>query len=384
MLHTFIKNPSKFLSTVLIGNTLSLVCYGYYMALILGILLSDFSVLTEYPSLLLIVQSILSAMVVLFVAEFTPKSLFMLKPNFFLTLFALPAFIVYYALLPMVSVITSMSKYVITNLLKLPYKEEHLIFRLEDLGDYMENLVSINEDEDTEEIYGRMFNNALNFKSVKVRECMVPRPEVIAIDEEEGRKALKATFLKHNHSRIFIYRSSIDNIIGYCHMRTLLDDNREEKQIPTPLPVLIATESSMANELLIQMLKENKGVAVVVDEYGGTAGVVTLEDIIEEIFGEINDEYDQKILIATKVSSNTYLFSARLEIDYLNVQYDLDLPTGDYDTLGGLILKINEKLPETNEKIRINDYMLRIASKEEHRIDKIELHILNPKTKNHK
>ena len=377
ILHTFIEHPSKFLSTVLIGNTLALVCYGYYMTLILESLLRDLPLLIEYPSLLLVLQSVCSAVVVLFVAEFVPKNLFMLKPNFFLSLLALPALMAYYILFPIVSVIVYMSKYVLTGWLKVAYKEERIMFRLEDLGAYMESVALTNENEDTEEVYARVFNNALDFKSVRVRACMVPRPEIVAIDEQEGRAALKASFLEHNHSRIFIYRSSIDNIIGYYHVRVLLEEVPEDKEaLPAPLSVLISTETSMANELLIQMLKEDKNVAVVVDEYGGTAGIVTLEDIIEEIFGEINDEYDQSTLLATKVNANTYLFSARLEIDYLNEQYNLGLPTGDYDTLGGLILKVNEEIPEVNEEVRIDDYLLRIASKEEHRIDKIELRVL--------
>ena len=380
LLSVFVKNSSQFLATVLIGNTLALVFYGYYMALWIDPQLTAlFPLLGEYPGLLLALQSVLSATLVLFVAEFTPKNLFMLRPNFFLSLFALPALVVYFGLFPIVRVVVFFARVVIVRLLGLPYSEGQPIFRLADLREYIQNLAEEGEGSRKEtEVDARIFHNALDFKRVKVRECMVPRPEIVAVDEDEGKEALKEAFLRHGHSRIFLYKGSIDNITGYCHVLSLLHKRAASPNASAEvLPTLITTETNTANELLIQMLKENKGVALVVDEYGGTAGIVTLEDIIEEIFGEINDEYDKDHLMAKKISASTYLFSARLEIDYLNEQYNLQLPTGEYDTLGGLVLSVNEKLPDVGEKVETGSYLLRIVSKENHRIDKIELQIVN-------
>ena len=378
ILSIFVKKPSQFLSTMLIGNTIALVFYGYYTALWMDPQLSQLPLLGEYPALQLVLQSVLSAMLVLFVAEFTPKNLFMVKPNFFLSLFAIPALVVYYVLFPVVRIVVLIAHGIIVKLFRLPYTEERPIFRLSDLGEYIVHLAEEGEGSRKEtEVDARIFHNALDFKRVKVRECMVPRPEIVAVDEAEGTDALKEAFLKYGHSRIFLYKGSIDRITGYYHVLSLLHKpNAESDNPPEILPTLITTETNTANELLIQMLKENKGVALVVDEYGGTAGIVTLEDIIEEIFGEINDEHDQNYLFSKKLNTNTYLFSARLEIDYLNEEYNLKLPTGDYDTLGGLVISVSEELPKEGEKVQVGPYLLQIRSKEEHRIDKIELRIV--------
>ena len=380
VLSVFVKNPSQFLSTMLIGNTLALVFYGYYMALWMDPYLHQIPLLSKYPSLYLASQSVLSATLVLFVAEFTPKNLFMLRPNFFLSIFSIPSLVVYYGLFPIVRVVVFVSRTAM-KLLRLPYAEERPIFRLSDLGEYITHLAEEGEGRRKEiEVDARIFHNALDFKQVKVRDCMVPRPEIVAVDEADGREVLKETFLKYGHSRVFLYKDSIDSITGYCHVLSLLQrSSTKSKDLPKILPTLITTETNTANELLIEMLKENKNVALVVDEYGGTAGIITLEDIIEEIFGEINDEHDQNYLLAKKLNASTYLFSARLEIDYLNEEYNLRLPKGDYDTLGGLVISVSEELPKEGEEVEVGPYLLRISSKEEHRIDKIELRVVEGK-----
>ena len=377
ILSVFVKNPSKFLSTILIGNTLSLVIYGYYMALFLDeplhALLPQHM---EQEAIILVIQSLVSALIVLFVAEFTPKNLFMLNPNWFLSVLALPVLSIYYLLSPVVQGVVWFSKFFLSKLLGAPYKEEQIAFRYTDLNDYIQHLASDDKGKKIGKIDTRIFTNALEFKRVKVRDCMVPRPELVAVDEKEGRAGLRKAFLAHGHSRILVYRKSIDNITGYCHMFSLVSSIKHQTQtMPEQNPLLISTETMLANDLLIQMLNENKSMALIVDEYGGTAGIVTIEDIIEEIFGEIHDEYDQDTRLAQQLDTNKYLFSARIEIDYLNEHYNFSLPTGDYDTLGGLILSINEKIPDTEEKINVGRYTLRIASKEEHRIDKVELYV---------
>ena len=380
LLSGFVNNPAQFLSTILIGNTLALSLYGYYMIDWLNKQqMERFPGLEAYPMLLLIIQSLLAALLVLTVAEFIPKNLFMIQPNFFLAVFIVPILAVYYVLFPVIRVVVYCSHFLLEKVLRVPFSRKKPMFHLDDLGEYIKKLAPVGVNAAQKNVIDtRIFKNALAFKRVKVRDCMIPRTEIVALEQKEGKIPLQEAFLQHNHSRIPIYEENIDNIIGYCHVLSLIHKAQQgDNALPDIFPVLITTETNTANKLMVEMLKKKKGIAIVVDEYGGTSGMVTLEDIIEEIFGEIHDEYDQNRLTSQKLRGNAYLLSARLDITDINEQHDLELPTGEYDTLGGLVLEANGSIPEVGESIQIGSYLLRIHSKDDHRIREVELEVTN-------
>ncbi|CAD5271817.1 MULTISPECIES: hemolysin family protein [unclassified Imperialibacter] len=377
ILTRFVKNPSQFISTTLVGNTISLVLYGYYMAGLLEPWLA-----TSLPDSLRndvtvgLIQTLLSTFIVIITAEYTPKSIFMINPDWLLTLFAVPILMIYYVLYPFVFIIVLSSKFVITKILRFEYSEDKPIFGLIDLNNYLKNLSTSENQNDNREVDAKIFNNALEFKTVKVRDCMVPRPEIVAVDIEDGIEELKNAFIESGHSKIVIYKNTIDEVIGYCHSLEVFKKPKDIKSILTP--IIIVTETSLVNELMIQFLTERKSLALVVDEYGGTSGIVSMEDIIEEIFGEINDEHDDdEDLVEEKIDQRNYILSARLEIDYLNDRYDLNLPVGDYETLGGLILSVNENIPEVNDIIEVAPFVITVYSKTDNRIDRVKLTVQN-------
>jgi putative hemolysin len=377
ILTRFVKNPSQFISTTLVGNTISLVLYGYYMAGLLEPWLA-----TSLPDSLRndvtvgLIQTLLSTFIVIITAEYTPKSIFMINPDWLLTLFAVPILMIYYVLYPFVFIIVLSSKFVITKILRFEYSEDKPIFGLIDLNNYLKNLSTSENQNDNREVDAKIFNNALEFKTVKVRDCMVPRPEIVAVDIEDGIEELKNAFIESGHSKIVIYKNTIDEVIGYCHSLEVFKKPKDIKSILTP--IIIVTETSLVNELMIQFLTERKSLALVVDEYGGTSGIVSMEDIIEEIFGEINDEHDDdEDLVEEKIDQRNYILSARLEIDYLNDRYDLNLPVGDYETLGGLILSVNENIPEVNDIIEVGPFVITVYSKTDNRIDRVKLTVQN-------
>ena len=221
----------------------------------------------------------------------------------------------------------------------------------------------------------QIFHNALEFKKVRIRECMIPRTEITAVSLQEGINKLKEAFVDTGHSKILIYRETIDNVIGYCHSSALFKKPNSIEEILTP--IIIVPETKMANELMVQFIKEHKSLAVVVDEFGGTSGLVSMEDVIEEIFGEIEDEHDEDDLVEQKLDPNTFLLSARLEIDYLNSTYVWRLPRGDYETLGGLILSYTEDFPDEGDTISIPPYRFTIQSTDDNRIDTIKVVVEN-------
>lgn len=377
ILSLFIKKPSYFIGTTLIGNTIALVVYGIFMARLLDpFLLYYLPTPLTNEVIILILQTFISTFIVLATAEFTPKSVFLLNPNGFLTFFSGFIWVIYYLMYPLVYLIVGLSKLTIKYVLGLPYSEDRPIFGLTDLNNFIRNTVQVDHQENQVALDKRIFNNALEFKTVKVRECMIPRTEVVAVDIADDIEELRKEFVESGHSKILVYRDSIDDVIGYCHSLELFKKPKDISSILTP--IIIVPETMPANELLIQFITERKSLALVVDEFGGTSGIVSMEDIMEEIFGEIQDEHDDEDLTEQKINHNTYLFSARHEVDYLNEKYQIGIPEGDYDTLGGFILSITENIPELHEVIEQKPFTFIIESMHDNRIDLVKMVVADP------
>ncbi|MEM6734748.1 MAG: hemolysin family protein [Bacteroidota bacterium] len=375
ILSLFSNNQSQFLATMLVGNNIALVLYGIYMAGLLEPVVYMFlpKVLAT-DVVVLITQSVISAILVLITAEFLPKSLFLINSNFSLRVFSIPIGILYFLMFPVVYLIVKISALFI---LLFGYKlsDEKPVFGLTDLNNYIKSNIVNTANEEEPEIDAKIFNNAIEFKTIKVRECMIPRTEIVAVDEKDSIEELRDLFDHSGHSKIIVYRDSIDEVIGYCHALELFKKPINIKSILAP--ILIVPETMLANELLIQLITERRSLALVVDEYGGTSGLVSIEDVIEEIFGDIRDEHDDKYLTEQQLDKSSYIFSARHEIDYLNDKYELNLPEGEYDTLGGLIFEYHEDIPDVNEVIEIPPFTITIFSMEENRIDKVKLAMIN-------
>ncbi|MBR9997498.1 MAG: HlyC/CorC family transporter [Cyclobacteriaceae bacterium] len=375
LLSRFTKNPSQFIGTFLIGNTLALVVYGIFMANILEpLIVKHLPEVLNNQMIVFILQTILATLIVLMTAEFLPKSIFLINPNQMLNIMALPIWIIYILLYPVVFVIVNFSKFIIRYVLRLKFKEDQPVFGLTDLNNFIQSKIIEDKTEKIFDVDTRIFNNALEFKTVKVRECMIPRPEIIAVDIDDSIETLKKEFIESGLSKILIYRETIDDIIGYCYSLELFKKPKDLSSILTP--IIIVPETMPANALLVQFITERKSLALVVDEFGGTSGIVTMEDIIEEIFGEIEDEHDEQDLVEQMLDDHNYLISARLEIDYLNEKYGWDLPEGDYDTIGGFIISIIEDIPSLNQDIIIRPYKFHIVSLAENRINLVKLTIL--------
>ena len=360
----FNRNNSEFIATMLIGNNLSLVMYGLVMAQLLEPMLSfinnDISIL--------IIQTLVSTVIVLITAEYIPKSIFLINPDKLLITFSIPLLIIYLILYPVVQVVMIFSKWFIIKILNQDYSDEKVVFKLTDLNDYIKRVV-VNDKEIQSKNVTEFFNNALALKTVKVRDCMIPRTDIISIDEKDSILELKNIIDESGFSKIIIYKSSIDHIIGYCHGLSLFNNPKTIKEIIRPITLI--NETNLASEVLFKFMSEQINIAVVIDEYGGTSGILTLEDIIEEIFGEIIDEFDDNVFLENKVNNNAYNFSARLEIEYLNSKYNFKIPVGEYDTLGGFILDFNKNLPKKGETIKFDKYLIKILSMNDNRIDSV-------------
>lgn len=385
----YLKDPSRFISTTLIGNNISLVIYG----MISGSMLESFlnpigDNLKEldpnsFQAMLimndgfwrLVVITIVSTLVVLITAEFLPKALFRINPDFILNTLILPFHISYFLLWPIVSFITLISKGILKLMTGEKYVSTQPVFSRTDLDHLISQTGQI-ELSDESNLSTEMFKNALDFGNLKVRDCMVPRTELIAVDESENIEELYKTFLESRHSKIPVYRDNIDNITGYAHQVYMFKKPSSIKE--ATMPILITNESRSLHDQLKEMTLKRKSMAVVVDEFGGTAGIITIEDIIEEIFGEIEDEYDTEELKETKLGDHHYLLSGRHPIDYLNETYHFDIPEDGYETLGGYIISICESIPEENEVILNESFEITIKQVKNARIEEVEIKILNP------
>ena len=347
LLEGVLQSPAKFIATMLVGNNIALVVYGVMMAKLLEPTIDQY---TQSSFLVLLIQTIISTLIILVTAEFLPKAFFRINPNQFLKVFAIPLFFFYYLLWPIVRITIFMSK-IGLRIIGAPLEEEDAVFRKVDLEEYLKS--SSKDEQDDVEV--QMLQNALDFSSVKVRECMVPRTEIVAVDLSQSIDDLAKVFVKTKLSKVLVYEENIDHIIGYAHSIEMFKNPSSIRSILLPIPIV--PESMLANELMETFTKERKAVAVVVDEFGGTSGMVTIEDVMEEIFGEIEDEHDEELLTEEILSSGELRLSARLEVDYLNEKYNLDLPESEaYETLGGLLVENFESIPNEGAEITIGNY----------------------------
>ena len=370
----FNNNPGQYISTMLIGNNVALVVYGLFFSRLLGPVLTP---LIGSDLAVLILNTVISTAVILFVAEFLPKTVFKISPNFFLKLLSLPAMFFYYLFYPVSKLTLAASNLFIRIFFGIRSKgkeQENLVFSKVDIDHFMNLNKSASEEPESYPHNIRIFQNALDFSNVKLRECMVPRTEIDAIEAKSSVAELKERFIETGHSRILVYQHSIDNITGYFELKDIFKDPPDI--ISYVRKLAIVPETMAANKLLRLFFDEKKNVALVVDEFGGTSGMVTIEDVLEEIVGDIEDEHDINELTEKTISDKEYVFSGRLEIDYINETYNLDLPEeNDYETLAGMILYYHGSIPVCNETIRIRNFVFRVLRVTATRLELVNLKI---------
>jgi putative hemolysin len=373
ILSSFYRDPSRLIGALLLGNNIALVIYGIAMANVLQPLL--LSILPEHLHsglMILMLQTVVAALVILFLAEFLPKVLFRINANAITNAFAVPLWIFYYFLYPVVYLFTGASQLILQRFMKIRFTRQEQVFTVVDLDQYIQELAKNEEQLEDVQQEIQMFQNMIDFRKLKLRETMVPRNEMITIGESQPVEELKNTFVTYGLSRIPVYSETIDNIIGYAHSFDMFKNPPDIKSIIKP--ILYIPETMPANVALTKFIREKKNIAVVVDEFGGTSGMVTMEDIMEEIFGEIEDEFDEEEMIEKIVRPGEYIFSARLEIDYLNDKYKLGLPESeDYETLAGLIINDHESIPAEGESILIKPFRFDILQATEARIDLVKM-----------
>jgi CBS domain containing-hemolysin-like protein len=339
LLEKLTKNPSKFITSMLVGNNISLVVYGYFMGALIMEFLRPF-VLNNF--LIFLMQTVVSTLIILITAEFIPKAIFRVYANETLKYFALPAYIFYLIFYVFSQFIMSLSNIVLKVLFKMKLDEQQMVFSNAELGHFInEQLESANEAKEIDSEI-QIFQNALEFQNVKAREVMIPRTEIVAVEVSESIDVLKNVFIETGLSKILVFKENLDEIIGYVHSFELFKNPKNLRSIL--LPVEFVPETMMINDILNNLIMKRKSMAIVIDEYGGTSGIITIEDIIEELFGEIEDEHDSSELLEEQINDKTFNFSGRLEVDYLNETYNLQLPEDEaYETLGGLIIYHTEK-----------------------------------------
>lgn len=360
------RRPSKFIATMLVGNNIALVIYGFFM----GDLLMEYIPLAGFSGLL--VQTIISTLIILLTAEFLPKVFFQIYANSLVKVFAVPAFFFYV----LFSLISEFIIWISDLVLKLIFKSEgdtvQLSFSKLELGNYISEQMEIAETKEIMDSEIQIFQNALDFSEVKSREAMIPRTEVVAVDIDTTPKELAKIFTETGLSKILVYKDSIDDILGYVHSFELFKKPENLKKVL--MPVVFVPETMLVKDVLGILSKKRKSLAVVIDEYGGTSGIITVEDIIEELFGDIEDEHDSIALIEEELGNGHYKFSARLEVDYLNETYKLDLKENEnYETLGGLIVNHTEEIPAQGETVEIEDYLFTILEVSSTKIELVEV-----------
>lgn len=371
ILSVFYRNPQQYISTMLVGNNVCLVIYGLMMAELLTPWLSALG--SQF--LITLVQTILATIIVLFTGEFIPKTIFRVNPNLWLKLFSWLLMFFYIILYP----ISSFSTWISVKLMKLSgigfssSAQENVFSRI-DLNYLIQESFENKESEKEFENEVKIFQNALDFSKVRLRDCSLPRTEIIALEYNTDVEVLKQTFIETGLSKIPIYKNDIDNIIGYIHTSEMFEHQKDWRKYINQIPIV--PENMAAQKLMKLFMLQKKSIAVVVDEFGGTAGIVTLEDIIEEIFGEIEDEHDVRDYTAEQTAENEYLFSGRLEVKAANQKFNLDIPeSDDYDTIAGFILHHHQHFPKLNEIIHIDHFSIKCIKVTNNRIELVRISV---------
>lgn len=369
-----VKNPARFIATILVGNNIALVIYGHYMHRALGPAFSWTA--SEY--LILFLETLVSTLIILFLAEYIPKALFRANSDKVLRIFAIPAYLFYFILYLPVSFFTATSNFIIKYVLRKNIPDYKPAFDRVDLDLYLRERISDQKDEEEEvDPELEIFKNALDFSTRKAREFMIPRTELTAVEVDSDIAEMREILIDTGYSKVLVYKENIDKIIGYAHAFELF---RKPKDIRSMLrPVSFIPESMTANEILDSFTRDNRNIAVVIDEFGGTSGLVTLEDVVEEIFGEIEDEHDTEEFVEKRINEKEFIFSSRLEVDYINEEFDLDLPESEnYNTLGGLIFDSYESIPEKGDEIVVDRFKFTIRKVTDNRIEEVYLKVLSP------
>jgi putative hemolysin len=373
--------PSKYIATMLIGNNIALVIYGFKMGDVLvrwsqSMLPSDNTALTYlFTDLQLLTQTIISTLVILITAEFLPKVFFQIYANTLLKVLAFPTYVFYIIFSWVSDFILWISDAVLKYIFKATGEDAVLAMTKVELGNYISEQMESVDDHDAVDSEIQIFQNALEFSEVKAREVMVPRTEITGVDISESIEKLSRLFIETGRTKIIVYKDSVDDILGYVHAFELFKKPKTIKSII--IPVGFVPETILIKDVLNLLTKKRRSMAVVIDEYGGTSGIMTVEDIIEELFGEIEDEHDNIEMIEEEIDKNTYKFSARLEVDYINETYKLNLPESEnYETLGGLIVHITEEIPQKKDNVQIENFKFTIVEVSRTKIDVVLLKIL--------
>lgn len=370
----FFHHSNNFISTMLVGNNIALVIYGILMAQIIEVHVLGGLITNHF--LLVLVQTILSTLIILVTGEFLPKTVFKINPNLMLRIFALPLSICYIVLFPVSKLASGLSCLFLKILgVKLNKEASDKAFGKVDLDYFVQSGIENAENEEELDAEVKIFQNALDFSNIKIRDCIVPRTEIVAVDKSFSLDELKSLFVESGISKIIVYNGDIDNIVGYIHssemFRNPVDWRNNVKEVP------IVPETMAAHKLMKLFMQQKKSIAVVVDEFGGTTGIVTLEDLVEEIFGDIEDEHDNTSYICKQIDEHEFVLSGRLEISKVNEMFDLDLPeSDDYLTVGGLILNHYQSFPKLHEIITIEHYQFKIIKVTATKIELVRLKVL--------
>lgn len=374
ILKLFTNNPGQYIATMLIGNNIALVIYGLVFSKLLG---PRLEIYLNSDLLILILNTIISTAIILFVAEFLPKTIFIISPNFFLKLLSIPTLVFFFLFYPISKFTLAASNLFIRVFFRIKRgekKQENLVFSKVDLDHFVTLSKQSEEKSEPDHHNIRIFQNALDFSNVKLRECMIPRTEIEAVECKSSVELLKEKFIETRLSRILVYQNTIDNIIGYFELKDIF---KNPGDITSSIRKLaIVPETMPANKLLKLFVDEKKNIALVVDEFGGTSGMVTIEDVLEEIVGDIEDEHDTNDLTEKITGNNEYIFSGRIEIDYLNEKYHLNLPEeDDYETLAGMIMFFHGSIPGNNDVIRIGKIVIKVLKATTTRLELVSLKV---------